>query len=244
MSDSVPPTNSPRFPFLPFLICATILVAGITFLLTRSSDSSVADFDGETPDLTVGEAARIRAITQDDGSELPLATTNRGSVVEISDQRIIVESDGQQSTWPLAADAQIWRNREAVGPADVKPGDTVEVDLQQLGSRSDGWMNTAVKINVVSNQLPDTTDSSQLVMPTTEITGVVVETRAGVIVIEGADGRESTYPLKRTALVLDGSRTIALNELAAGEEVKLTTSKSGSRADGWIVMVNQVERRP
>ena len=244
MSDSVTPQKRPHFLIIPFLVCAAVIVAGIAFLLTRGSDDPNSPLVGEPPKITDGEAARIRAIVEEGEFALPFATTNRGRVVEISGKRIVVESDGQQATWPLAADTQIWKNREAIGTHDVKPGDTVEFDLQQVGSRSDGWMNAAVKISVFSDKLPDTTNSSQLVMPTTEITGVVVEARARLIVIKDAEGRQSTYPLQQTALVLDGSETIALSELAAGERVKLTTSKSGSRSDGWIVTANQIERQP
>ncbi len=244
MTNSIPARNRPRFPFVPFLICVTGLVAGIAFLLTRAPVDSKPERVGEPPEISVREAARVRALMHEDNSGSPLATTNRGSVVAISDQRIIVENGGQQGTWLLAADTQIWKNREAIDVADVRTGDTVEVDLQQLGSRSDGWLRTAVKINVVSDELPDTTNSNQLTMPATEVTGVVVEARKGVIAIENAKGLQSTYPLTPTALILDGSEAIPLNELAAGENVKLTTSKSGSRADGWIVVVNQVERQP
>lgn len=243
MSQSTSTESKPRFPVLPLIACVVTFGLGISLLLMQRSDDPNASVASEPPEITTGEAARIRAIVDQENSGLPFATTNRGRVVEVSDQGITVRSEGQQATWPLAADTQIWKNREAIDVQDIQPGDTVDVDFQQRGSRSDGWVNTAVKINVNSDEPPDTTDSSQHVMPTTEVSGVVVEAGAGVIAIEDADGLRSTYPLQQTALVLDGSDTIALNDLAVGEQVTLTTQESGSRTDGWIVTVSHIERQ-
>lgn len=102
-------------------------------------------------------------------------------------------------------------------------------------------MNTVQNINVIDNQLPSTTDSDFLVMPTKIVEGAVVETRDGIIVIEDLNGHKSSFPLQPTALVLKGEDAIALDEISAGTRVKLTTSQSGSRADGWIVTVDYIE---
>lgn len=240
-TDSSPP-DGPYFPKLALCICVAGLVAGIGFLLTREHgvDVSASNERDEDSPITAEEAARIRGVLNSENSDMPHASSGTGTVVKISKTRIVVKDDNQQTTWPLAADVQIWKDRQAIAASDVEPGDLVEVDLQQLGSRSDGWMNTAVKINVVSSGVPDTTDSSQLVMPTTTLEGSVVETQPGVIVIAHENGHKSTLPLKPTALVTAGLDTIPLTQLAAGDKVKVTTSKVGSRADGWISMVDEI----
>jgi len=239
---------APRHSYLRiafFLLFVAAVVAGAGFLTAWSSDDAIGvTEDKETPAITIGEAARIRALDEEAKSDSAITTTTRGEVIDISQHSLVVESGGQRSVWPLAADIQIWKNREAITHSDVMPGDIVKADLRQSGSRSDGWMNTAVKIDVASDDIPDTTDSSQLDMPTTEVDGIVVETRPGVIVVENLSGMESAYPLKRTALVLDGAEAIPLEDLAAGDKVTLTTSQSGSCSDGWVVTVDRIERRP
>lgn len=243
MSNPSPSQHRPYFPWGAFLLCLTGLIVGVGFLLTRDTEPAAlaADNADNAGEVTAGQAARIHSLVSSTSGDLPLSTTNRGTVVDISENRIVVSHDGREATWPFAADLQIWKNREAIEASDVKPGDIVEVDLQQLGSRSDGWMNTAVKINVVSSDLPDTTTSRDVVMPRTTFDGIVVESRAGVIVVADEQGRESTLPLKSTALIVDGVETIGLDALTAGDKVKLTTSKVGSRADGWTSMVDHIE---
>ncbi len=243
MSNSASPRNRPYFPWVSFFICATGLVAGIAFLLTREAGPSALAASDETDnsEITAGQAARIHSLTNSEQRDLPLALTNRGTVVDMSDNLIVVSHDGTEATWPLAADVEIWKNGAEIAVSDVQQGDVVDVDIQQLGTRSDGWINTAVKINVASSDPAVTSGSNKVVMPTTRVEGIVVDARDRVIVIADEQGRESTLALKPTALVMAGEETIQLAELATGDKVKLTTSKVGSRADGWTVMVELVE---
>lgn len=244
MSDSITTDQKPRFPLLPFAACVATSAVGLALLLMLDSGNSDMPNTDEPLDITSAEAARIRAVAEDADSQPPFTMTNRGEVIEVSAGRIVLNDGGQKMEWPLASDAQVWKNQKAINVNDLQPGDTVEIDFQQRGSRSEGWKNTAININVESDERFEATASQQLAMPATEVTGFVVEADSGVIAIEDSDGLRSTYPLKSTALVFDGAETIPVDELSVGEHVTLTTSKSGSRTDGWIVTVTQIERNP
>lgn len=246
MTNFISQKQQPGFPWIPFLFCFSGLCVGVGFLATRDTDFPVSTSYAvnDSSEITAGQAARIRRVTEAKIPRLPFAVATTGKVSDISKNRIIIHSEGKQATWPLSDDLQIWKDRTPVQPTDVKAGDLVQVDVQQKGSDSDGWMNMAVRINVLQHANPDTTDSDALAMPTTTIDGSVVKTGSGVITIADDLGRQSTLPLKTTALVMNGVEIIPLAQLATNDKVRLTTSKVGSRADGWVSMVDQIQLRP
>lgn len=203
-----------------------------------SPDGSEAALAPEEPsELSEAEGRRAFAVLQDDDwTNPPYSQKVRGAITDVSDVAVSVEVDSESFEWPLASDAQVWRDGEPSRPDALKSGDQVDVYLQQLGSRQDGWMNAVVKIDA---------QPGQEVSPDGDIdrifTGEVTSVDERTITIRNRFSDDAGYTVELGAPVTRGDDVGDLSLIQPGDRVKLYAARRGNRSDGYTTFVTRIE---
>lgn len=225
------------------LLAVSCLVIAVGYLVIQTTGETIAESEDKSGiiEVTNKQAERIDRILTESKDRPPLATTSRGTVIDVSANQITVDADGVESTWPLASDVEIWKDRESMKVDDLEAGDVVDVDIQQLGSRSNGWINTVVLVNVAASEETEKDDNNQASVESQTVSGEIVKIQDGVIVVMDDEGRKSRLPLSSSAIVSDNSTPISIDDLSQGTAVTLKTSQQGSVADGWMSVVDEIK---
>lgn len=189
------------------------------------------------PDVDEAEGRRAFAVLQDgDWTEPPHSQEITATIAEVSPKAISVEHEGENYTWPIASDAQVWRDGKPSSIATLEAGNRVTVFLQQLGSREDGWMNAVVKVDAEPGQAASPDGDTDRIF-----VGEVIEAEDRTITIRNQFSEKAGYALELEAAVTRGDKTGGLELVQPGDIVRLHGVRRGDRAHGYTTFINRIE---
>ncbi|MEZ6129995.1 MAG: hypothetical protein R3C59_15030 [Planctomycetaceae bacterium] len=245
--------TQPTIPVLLIVAVLTVVVFALGGLILY--DRSLPD----APDADVSEfeAERFHEVAQTQiPAEPPFADSERGVVVESTDDVIRLEGRVSERVWPIADDAEVWKQGERITATDIRAGETVSLQVQKLGSRQDGWIPTVIRINVdpvagvsaADREIPDDVASGpepdQPIAPQglREVTfsGTVVDAGERTVTIRDRLGDELSYAIAETATVRRADEVGSADILQDGDRVRLVGRRVGDRSSGQTVLIDRI----
>lgn len=239
---------------IPIILIAAVLTV-IVFALGGLTVYDRSDSGSPGDGISEFEAERIHEITETQSPpEPPYADSESGVVTESTNEVIRLEGSVGERVWPIAHDAEVWKQGEMISSTDIEPGETVSLQVQKLGSRQDGWIPTVIRINVdpvagvssADREIPDATDpAAAREIPSRGLrevrySGTVVEADERTIKIRDSLGDELSYAVDETATVRRGDDVGSLAILEEGDEVTLIGQRVGNRASGQTVLIDRI----
>lgn len=242
----------PAILFVTTLLVIVFFLGGFVIYDSVTSDRSASDdSDNEVTDF---EARRIHAVAETQiPPEPPCVDSERGVVTESTDDVIRLEGSVGERVWPVADDAEVWKQGEKISADQIEPGEIVSLQVQKLGSRQDGWIPTVTRIKVdplaavssADTDIPDghaTTNESPDAngLRGVHYSGAVVEAEERTITIRDSVGDELSYAVDETATVRRDDQVGSLAILQEGDQVTLIGRRVGDLASGQTVLIDRI----